>query len=104
MGVAGFAEQAAGGALAEVVFGEGLAGNGLQAEAIDEGAHGFEQVASERVSAEAELVVVANGRVQPGAVQRQGNFGACKGEPGSCYRLEVLVKPLPDIVASELIA
>ena len=89
MGAAGFAEQAAGGALAEVVFGEGLAGNELQAEAIDEGAHGFEQIASERVSAEAELVVVvANGRVQPGAVQRQGDFGAGKGEPGSCYRLE----------------
>jgi hypothetical protein len=79
VGAAGFAEQAAGGALAEVVFGEGLAGNELQAEAIDEGAHGFEQVASERVSAEAELVVVANGRVQPGAVQRQGDFGAGKG-------------------------
>ena len=79
MGAAGFSEQAAGGALAEVVFGEGLAGNELQAEAIDEGAHGFEQVASERVSAEAELVVVANGRVQPGAVQRQGDFGAGKG-------------------------
>lgn len=104
MGAAGFTEQAAGGALAEVVFGEGLAGNELQAEAIDEGAHGFEQVASERVSAEAELVVVANGRVQPGAVQRQGDFGAGKGEPGSCCRLEALVKPLPDIVATELTA
>ena len=79
-GAACFAEEAAvvlG--VAEVLGGEGLLADELEAEAVCEGTDGFEEVTGEGFAAVAGLVVVADGGVESGGVEGDGDFGACEG-------------------------
>ena len=79
-GAACFAEEAAvvlG--VAEVLGGEGLLADELEAEAVCEGTDGFEEVTGEGFAAVAGLMVVADGGVESGGVEGDGDFGACEG-------------------------